>query len=83
MSQCLQRTTEVKRADVGFHADPTRRQIGEPGFHLARADRSRTIKKESKIDERQCGQAERQIVESRRERRRRCRPIRVKKRRKW
>src|SRR6516165_384093 len=23
------------RADAGLHADPTRRQIGEPGLHLA------------------------------------------------
>ena len=23
------------RADAGLHADPTRRQIGEPGRHLA------------------------------------------------
>jgi hypothetical protein len=23
------------RADAGLHADPTRRQIGEPGPHLA------------------------------------------------
>jgi hypothetical protein len=23
------------RADAGLHADPTRRQIGESGFHLA------------------------------------------------
>ena len=27
--------TEVMRADAGLHADPTRRQIGEPGPHLA------------------------------------------------
>jgi hypothetical protein len=24
----------VMRADAGLHADPTRRQIGEPGLHL-------------------------------------------------
>ena len=25
----------MMRADAGLHADPTRRQIGEPGLHLA------------------------------------------------
>jgi hypothetical protein len=31
----LQPATEVMRADAGLHADPTRRQIGESGLHLA------------------------------------------------
>jgi hypothetical protein len=34
MTQCLERATEVMRADAGFHADPTPRQIGESGLHL-------------------------------------------------
>src|SRR5882724_5599535 len=35
MTKCLERATEVMRADAGFHPDPTRRQIGESGLHLA------------------------------------------------
>src|SRR5215470_5238807 len=35
MTKCPQRATEVMRADAGRQADPTRRQIGEPGLHLA------------------------------------------------
>src|SRR6201993_3180764 len=31
----LEPATEVMRADAGLHADPTRRQIGESGLHLA------------------------------------------------
>jgi hypothetical protein len=31
----LEIATEVVRADAGLHADPTRRQIGESGLHLA------------------------------------------------
>ena len=31
----LEFATEMMRADAGLHADPTRRQIGEPGLHLA------------------------------------------------
>jgi len=72
--------TEVMRADAGLHADPTRRQIGEPGLYLARADRrSHRQKKSPKLISVNAGQAERQIVECRR----RCRPIRGKKRKKW
>ena len=35
MPQGFQRATEVMRADAGLHADPTGRQIGKPGLHLA------------------------------------------------
>jgi hypothetical protein len=35
MTKCLERATEVMRADAGLHADPTWRQIGQPGLHLA------------------------------------------------
>src|SRR4029077_8130078 len=35
MTKHLQRATEVMRADAGLHADPTQRQIGESGLHLA------------------------------------------------
>jgi hypothetical protein len=35
MTKRLERATEVMCADAGLHADPTRRQIGETGLHLA------------------------------------------------
>jgi hypothetical protein len=35
MTKRLERATEVMRADACLHADPTRRQIGETGLHLA------------------------------------------------
>ena len=35
MAERPQLATEMMCADAGLHADQARRQVGEPGFHLA------------------------------------------------